>query len=37
VLVRVQRGAVQLDPRTLDSSEVAELLFCLAAGPPGPR
>jgi L-seryl-tRNA(Ser) seleniumtransferase len=37
VLVRVQRGAVHLDPRALGPDEVAELLSCLAAGPPGPR
>jgi L-seryl-tRNA(Ser) seleniumtransferase len=37
VLVRVQRGAVCIDPRTLDDSEVAKLLASLAAGPSGPR
>jgi L-seryl-tRNA(Ser) seleniumtransferase len=37
VLVRVQRGAVCLDPRTLGPSDVPELLSCLASLPPGPR
>jgi L-seryl-tRNA(Ser) seleniumtransferase len=37
VLVRVQRGAVCLDPRTLAPSDVSELLSCLASGPTGPR
>jgi L-seryl-tRNA(Ser) seleniumtransferase len=37
VLVRVQRGAVCLDPRTLDAAGAEKLLSHLAAGPPGPR
>jgi L-seryl-tRNA(Ser) seleniumtransferase len=37
VLVRVQRGAVCIDPRTLAADDAARLLCSLAAGPPGPR